>query len=135
MKHIVRAIALLFVAAAWLSASAALAGRHGERLTILPMDETQYTVLCHVPPITDAETTPPPQTILVSVDAVADHLAHGDTEGACENGGLPTQLITLCYGSQQGIWEETIMVDAHAVPDLMAQGATMGECGDEEAAE
>lgn len=104
-------------------------------------DGQAKVLLCHVPPGNPEN----PITIEVAEAAVPAHLAHGDTEGACE-GGVPPEddegeeeeedsgqeRVVLCH-APPGNPENpvTIEVAAPAVPAHLAHGDTEGACAGE----
>jgi len=103
-------------------------------------DGQAKVLVCHVPPGNPEN----PVTIEVAEPAVPAHLAHGDTEGACEGDtgpddepeeesegdGQPTVLV--CHvppGNPDN--PVTIEVAAPAVPAHLAHGDTEGACAGE----
>ena len=106
-------------------------------------DETKALV-CHAPPGNPDNAV----TIEVGQSALPAHLAHGDTEGACE-GDDPGEEVPEDDGEEEPDGEEetkvavchvppgnpdnphTIEVDESAVPAHLAHGDTEGECVEE----
>ena len=90
--------------------------------------------ICHVPPGNPGN----PQTISVSTSAVATHLAHGDSLGACDTGSGPgddqyKEKVLICHhppGNPDKL--VTISVSPSAVPAHLAHGDTLGPCPDDE---
>ena len=102
-------------------------------------DEAQVLV-CHVPPGNPEN----PHTVEVGESAVPAHLAHGDTEGACEGDepggeedpeGEETEeetKVALCHvppGNPEN--PHTIEVGESAVPAHLAHGDTEGACAED----
>ncbi|HET9334296.1 MAG TPA: hypothetical protein VFQ21_12030, partial [Gemmatimonadota bacterium] len=107
-------------------------------------DESETKVLvCHVPSGNPENA----HTIEVGESAVPAHLAHGDTEGACEgdvsgddgseedpedDGTDEEPKVVMCHvppGNQEN--PHTIEVGESAVPDHLAHGDTEGACPEE----
>ncbi len=88
----------------------------------------QKITICHRPPGNNKVT----QTISVSVNAIAAHLAHGDVIGSC-NGALPSDTtgkkITICHlppGNTDN--PQTITISVNALPAHLAHGDAIGAC-------
>jgi len=110
---------------------------------VASQEEAEAAVtLCHVPPGNpDAA-----HTIDVGAPAAATHLAHGDTEGACEGDEAPEEepegeedgeaKVLVCHvppGNPEN--PVTIEVAEPAVPAHLAHGDTEGACAGDEAPE
>ncbi|HJU87337.1 MAG TPA: hypothetical protein VJ788_08225 [Gemmatimonadota bacterium] len=102
-------------------------------------------LVCHAPPGNPDNAV----TIEVGESALPAHLAHGDTEGACEGDGSGEEVpggdegeedteggeetkVVVCHvppGNPEN--PHTIEVGESAVPDHLAHGDTEGACADE----
>jgi hypothetical protein len=100
-------------------------------------DAEVKVLVCHVPPGNPDN----PQTIEVGESALPAHLAHGDTEGACEGdegtGEDPAEdgeenaevKVLVCHvppGNPDN--PQTIEIGESALPAHLAHGDTEGEC-------
>lgn len=62
------------------------------------------------------------KTKSIGVDDVAEHLAHGDSEGICTD----DSGVLVCHQSEEG--EFTKSLDPDAVADHLSHGDTLGPC-------
>ncbi len=90
--------------------------------------------ICHYPPGNPGK----PVTISVSTSAVATHLAHGDSVGACDPGQGPgddqyKDKVLICHYPPGNPGKPvTISVSPSAVPAHLAHGDAEGPCPDDE---
>jgi hypothetical protein len=114
-------------AIALLSAGLLLAGGlvMGWSVTATANDEAEKVLICHFPPGNPANY----KTLAIDADSVADHLAHGDSVGACDSNASadpmppPVKKVTMCH-----MGKKTISAGANAVPAHLAHGDTLGAC-------
>ncbi len=88
--------------------------------------------VCHTPP----DNLDNAHTISIGGSALEDHLAHGDTEGACTSSGTPgppdsvgRAKIEVCHMPPDNLDNaHTISVSENALEDHLAHGDSEGAC-------
>ena len=89
--------------------------------------------LCHVPP----DNPDNAHTISIGESALEDHLAHGDTEGACTSSGPPGSLESVGLSASVDVCHippdnpdnaHTVSISDSALEDHLAHGDTEGDC-------
>ncbi len=131
------AAVVLLAAAATVGAAAGVsgvAGNVGDVLDALPIVSGSSTVeICHVP----SDDPDDPETISVEEGDVEEHLAHGDTEGACVEAEpeettddlAPADSIEICHvptGNPDNA--HTIFVEEGELEEHLAHGDIEGAC-------
>lgn len=87
-------------------------------------DDDGKITICHAPPGNPANA----HTIRIGEPALAAHLAHGDTIGACDDQEpVGRERFTVCH-NPEGNNPKTLTVSGNALTAHLAHGDTLGEC-------
>lgn len=102
-----------------------------------PLQATASVLVCHTPGGDDKA----PETVEVGEESeLAEHLAHGDALGACDEANAtraqeddgPADRIEICHRASNANTSKTrtLHIGADGVADHLAHGDALGECSD-----